>query len=426
MSFFYAFAREGRTIARIKGGDPCVFGRGGEEALFLKENGIPFEIIPGITSAIAGPVSAGIPPTHRGLASSVKFITGHEDPSKATGFIDWSLLAKETGTLVFLMGAKSIDKIATKLMDNGMRPDMPCALIMNATLPDQRHVLSTLSDAGEDARRNAIGSPSIIVVGEVARLSRELFVQDKKPLQGRSIMITRPTHLARESAELFAENGAKVTVYPLLEIAPLPFDLPDISALDVFIFTSQNAVPLFIEKMFVQHLDVRAFHGKDIYCIGPKTRDALRSYGIAADGMAEEFRAEGIVEMLKGKDLSGKRVCLPRAKGARTYLVEALKEQEAIVHEIPVYDTILPEGASREGLAAALSDTDTAVFTSPSGFRHALKLLGYDRSPLEGRQLVAIGPVTAAVMEKSGMPADVIAREYTDAGIIAALKGEPS
>lgn len=421
-----ALARKGKTVGRLKGGDPCIFGRGGEEALYLKEHGVPFEIIPGITSAIAGPVSAGIPPTHRGYASSVKFVTAHEDPSKESGFLDWKHLAAENGTIVFLMGASRIPEIAQRLMREGMSPDMPCALVQEATTPLQRQVVSTLARVGKDAAVHGITSPCIIVVGKVAALSRELFTNDPKPLTGRSVLITRPAHLALQSASLFADTGARVVLYPLLEISPLPFELPDIRTFDLFIFTSQNAVPMFMEKMLSAHLDARAFGDCEIYCIGPKTRETLSTYGIQADGMAEEFRAEGIIEILEGKDLSKKKVCLPRAKGARTYLADALKERGAEVREIFVYETVLPENAVREDFLSVLSQVDTVVFTSPSGVRHAVELLGNDLEPLETRLLAAIGPVTARAMEKLGIPARIVAGEYTDEGIIEALKGESS
>lgn len=416
-------AREGLTVARLKGGDPCIFGRGGEEALFLKENGVPVEIIPGITSAIAGPVSAGIPPTHRGMAASVRFITAHEDPGKGSGFLDWGLLARDTGTLVFLMGASRIGSIAQKLMGEGMRGDMPCALVQDATLPTQRQVVTTLERMGEEGAAYGIGSPCIVVVGEVASLSTRLFSETDRPLTGRTVLLTRPVHLALESASLFAQAGATVSLYPLLEIAPLPFDLPDLSAVDMIIFTSQNAVPLFMDKLLASGLDARALAGREICCIGPKTRDALAGYGIRADGMASEFRAEGVMDMLKGRDLAGKRVCLPRAKGARTYLADALREQGAVVEEVFVYATVLPGEANGEDFLACLEGADTVVFTSPSGVRHALVLLNGATGHLKGRTLVAIGPVTAAAMEKSGIPANLTAAEYTDAGIIEKLKG---
>ncbi|MCK9262687.1 MAG: uroporphyrinogen-III C-methyltransferase [Deltaproteobacteria bacterium] len=417
-------ALQGKTVARLKGGDPCIFGRGGEEALYLKEHGIPFEIVPGITSAIAGPVSAGIPPTHRGYASSVKFVTAHEDLSKESGFLDWKHLAAEKGTLVLLMGASRIKEIADKLVQEGMSPETPCALVQGATTPLQRRVVSTLARVGLDAREHGIGSPCIIVVGAVVSLSEELFNDIPKPLAGRTVLITRPSHLALQTASLFVDNGAKAVLYPLLDISALPFDLPDMNALDLFIFTSQNAVPLFMHKMLAANLDARSFGKSEIYCIGPKTRDALLAYGIRADGMADEYRAEGIVEMLKETDLSGKRVCLPRARGARGYLVDALRERGAEVLEIPVYETVLPKDASKEGFLSALAGADTVVFTSPSGIRHAVELLGDDRDLLRPKRLAAIGPVTAGAMQRLGLPAQVTAHEYTDEGIIGALKGE--
>ena len=419
-----SLAREGLTIARAKGGDPCIFGRGGEEALFLAENGIPFEIVPGITSAIAGPINAGIPPTHRGLAASVTFVTAHEDPAKESGFLDWSHLAKDPGTIVFLMGAGRIGPIASRLMEGGMRADTPCAVVQDATTPSQRLVVSTLESIGQEAELNQIASPCIIIVGKVVGLSEKLSGKNDLPLAGMSVLITRPDHLAFETASLFASKGARAVVYPLIEISPLPFELPDLKAYDMLIFTSQNAVSLFFDRLFSQGQDARAFSTVEVFCIGPKTRDTLKSYGIVADGTAQEFRAEGIMELLGARDLTGRKVCLPRAKGARPYLVEALREKGAQVDEIIVYDTILPHSATREGFMQALHGVDTAVFTSPSGIRHAVELLKGDHTTLASKKLVAIGPVTAKAMGGYGLTPAVIAEEYTDEGIIKALLGE--
>jgi uroporphyrinogen III methyltransferase/synthase len=417
-------ASEGHTVARIKGGDPCIFGRGGEEALHLHEHGIPFEIVPGITSAIAGPVSAGIPPTHRGMAASVTFVTAHEDPAKESGFLDWSLLAKEPGTIIFLMGAGRISAIAEKLMGQGMSPDTPCALVQDATTPRQRHIVSTLSSAGEEADRHKIGSPCIVVVGQVVSLSEKLYRGSELPLSGMSVLITRPTHLAYETSARFASMGARAVIYPLIEISALPFEIPDPGTYDMLIFTSQNAVSLFFEKLSAVGNDARALAGIEVYCIGPKTRDTLKGFGVIADGMAAEFRAEGIVELLRGRDLRDRRVCLPRARGARPVLVEALRKQGAAVNEIMIYDTVIPEAASTETFITALDSVDTAVFTSPSGIRHAMALLGDDPGRLLSKRLVAIGPVTAEAMDNHGLKAAVTASEYTDEGIIRALTGE--
>lgn len=413
-------ARKGRTIARLKGGDPCVFGRGGEEALYLSEHGIPFAIVPGISSAIAGPISAGIPPTHRGLAASLKIVTAHEDPTKETGHLDWPLLAKETGTVVFLMGATRLGSIAERLIAEGMDPATPCAFIQDATLPTQRQVLTTLTEAGAAAASHGIASPCVMVVGRVAALSRQL--QPAPELSGLSVLITRPSHLAARTIELFAAHGARVHLFPLIEIAPLPFDLPDSNSYDILIFTSQNAVPLFLDKLFAQGHDARSLAGKRIYCIGPKTRDTLKTYGIIADGMAAEFRAEGIMDLLGAHDLAGARICLPRAQGARPYLVEALRAKGAVVDELLVYATVMPAQADREAFLSVLAKVDTVVFTSPSGVKNAHALLAPDVSALALKRLVAIGPVTGETMAKLGTPAHLTAREYTDEGILDLLK----
>lgn len=419
-------ARQGLTVARVKGGDPCIFGRGGEEALYLHEHGIPFEIVPGVSSATAGPVAAGIPPTHRGMAASVTFVTAHEDPAKESGFLDWSLLAKEPGTIVFLMGAGRISAIAEKLLVHGMSPDTPCALVQDATTPRQRHLVSTLSSVGEQALKHGIGSPCIVVVGRVASLSEKLYRRPDLPLSGMSVLITRPGHLALETSAIFASKGARTVVYPLIEISALPFDMPDLSACDMLIFTSQNAVDLFFDRLFGEKRDARFLGGVEILCIGPRTRDALMGHGIVADGMAAEFRAEGIVDMLEDRDLSGKRICLPRARGARPVLVEALRGRGAVVDELTIYDTVMPEHADHESFVSALDDVDTAVFTSPSGVRNAMALL-YDKpEKLAAKRLVAIGPVTAKALEGYGLKPALVAGEYTDEGIVKALTGESS
>ncbi len=417
-------AQEGLDVARLKGGDPCIFGRGGEEALFLREHGVPVEIIPGITSAIAGPISAGIPPTHRGLAASVTFVTAHEDPTKESGFMDWAHLAKDPGTIVFLMGAGRIGAIAGRLMEEGMPADTPCAVVQDATTPSQRQVVSILESIGHEALLQHITSPCIIVVGKVVSLSGKLYSKNDLPLSGRSVLITRPDHLALETASLFASKGARAVVYPLIEIAELPFEIPDLKTYDILIFTSQNAVSLFFEKLLSQGKDARTFSSTEVLCIGPKTRDTLKDYGIVADGMAREFRAEGIVELLGNRDLAGRRVCLPRARGARPYLVEALQARGALVDEIIIYDTILPQTADPATFMQALTGIDTAIFTSPSGIRHALELLGGEPALLGSKRLVAIGPVTAKAMEGYGLTPALIASEYTDEGIIKALLGE--
>jgi uroporphyrinogen III methyltransferase/synthase len=322
------------------------------------------------------------------------------------------------------MGAGRIGAIAGKLMEEGMAADTPCAVVQDATTPSQRQVISTLDSIGHEAWLQHIASPCIIVVGKVVSLSEKLFSKNDLPLSGMSVLITRPDHLAFETASLFASKGARAVVYPLIEIAALPFEIPDLKTYDMLIFTSQNAVSLFFEKLFSHGKDARVFSLIEVFCIGPKTRDTLKGYGIIADGMAREFRAEGIVELLGNSDLAGKKVCLPRARGARPYLVEALQAKGALVDEIIIYDTILPKTANPGGFLHALNGIDTAIFTSPSGIMHALELLKGEPALLTSKRLVAIGPVTAKAMEGYGLTPALIASEYTDEGIIKALLGE--
>jgi uroporphyrinogen III methyltransferase/synthase len=297
-------------------------------------------------------------------------------------------------------------------------------VVQEATTPFQRQIISTLSSIGHEAELKHIASPCIIVIGKVVNLSEKLFSKNDLPMSGMSVLITRPDHLAFETASLFASKGARAVVYPLIEIAALPFEIPDLKTYDMLIFTSQNAVSLFFDKLFSQGKDARTFSSIEVLCIGPKTRDALKGYGIVADGMAREFRSEGIVELLGNRDLTGRKVCLPRARGARPYLVEALQARGALVDEIIIYDTILPKTASPETFLQALIGIDTAIFTSPSGIRHALELLKGDPALLGAKRLVAIGPVTAKAMEGYGLTPALIASEYTDEGIIKTLLGE--
>lgn len=417
-------AKKGYKVARLKGGDPFIFGRGGEEAAFLSENNIDFEIIPGITSAIAAPMYAGIPPTHRSISSSLHIATAHEDPSKTDSFLDWSLLAKDKGTLVFLMGASRIASIADSLIKNGMDVTTPCALVQDATEGRQRHIISILKDVGQASITHGITSPCVMIVGKVVNLSKALYKEKELPLKGKTILVTRPQTLAWSTSRLFSSLGANVFVYPLIDIVEIAFDIPDMSAYDMFIFTSQNAARIFLGKIYSCGIDARTFSGKELWAIGPKTKDALKEHGLLADGMAGVFSAEGIVEQLKDRDLEKMNICIPRAKGARPYLVDSLRKNGAHVDELFVYETRLPPHADSGELTDMLSKVDTVIFTSPSGVKNAFKILGDDiKTLVDKKTLVAIGPVTGACMETLGITSYIQAKTYTDSGIVDSLKG---
>jgi uroporphyrinogen III methyltransferase/synthase len=353
-------------------------------------------------------------------------VTAHEDPLKESGFLDWNLLAKETGTLVFLMGAGRINEISEALIKEGMDALTPCAIIQDATLASQKHIVSTLAEIGIEAEKIGIGSPCIIVVGKVAGLSRELFSFKEKPLSGRKVLITRPAHLSYKTSDAFSAQGAQVFIYPLIELREIPFRIDDVSKYNMIIFTSQNAVPLFFRSLSAKGLDARVLAGKEIICIGPKTREGLVSFGIKADKMAAEFRAEGIMDLLEGRDLKGLKICLPRAKDARPFLVGALKSRGANVEEIFVYETAMPHGADAETFLSLAEKCDTIVFTSPSGARNAVLLAGDKIDEIKTKTLIAIGPVTAGAMKELGITASASAKEYTDEGILELLKGDIS
>ena len=419
-------AKKGNIVARLKGGDPCIFGRGGEEGLYLNEHDIPFEIIPGISSATAGPISAGIPPTHRSLASSVKIITAHEDPTKTDGFLDWSYLAKDKGTLVFLMGASRIKAIADRLVKEGMPSKMPCALIQDAATGSQRRLISTLEGVGAHALSAGITSPCIMVIGKVVSMEKDLYITRDLPLKGRSVLITRPRRFSWSTALLFSSYGAKAYLYPLIEISDMDFGLPEFESYDMFIFTSRNAVDIFLNKIFSQGLDARVFRGKEIVAIGPKTKDALMKYGLISDIMADSYTAEGIMKKIVSMDLNlkGIAVCIPRAKGARHYLVDALEQKGAHADEVILYESRLPQHANRDAFVNILSKVDTVTFTSPSGVKNAFSLLGRGAaSLLKEKVLVAIGPITGYSMKNLGISPDISAKTHTDKGMIDAIRG---
>jgi len=423
-SLLIQLAGEGKRVARLKGGDPCIFGRCGEEAAYLKKHGVDFEIIPGISSATAGPVSVGIPPTHRHLSSSLRVVTAHEDPTKEDSLLDWKNMAQDKGTIVFLMGASRIGAIAKRLIAEGMDKDRLCALVQDATTGFQRHVLSTLAKVDKDAKRMDIGSPCIMLVGDIAGMAHELFEPKSLPLEGMSVLITRPIHLAWESALRFFSQGARAYVYPLIEISELAFDIPDIESHDMFIFTSQNAVNLFMGKMLSSGRDSRIFSGIEIVAIGPSTAGALYRYGITADIVAKFYTAEGIIEAIEAKDLKGRSICIPRAKGARPYLVDALQDMGAWVTEIPVYESRMPANADSESFYHVLAKVDSVIFTSPSGAMNALELLGDGATEiLNTKMIVTIGPITAGFLKDSGLEPDLSANTHTDIGIIEAMKG---
>ena len=427
-------AKEGKTVVRLKGGDPFVFGRGGEEALLLQENDLPFEIVPGVTSAISVPAYAGIPVTHRGIAASFAVVTGHEDPTKDNSDINWQQLATATDTVVFLMGVANLPKITAKLMENGRSGDTPVAIIRWGTKAQQQVWTSTVAEAAEMAKREQIKPPCIFLVGNVVKLREKLAWFDNpqlKPLFGKRILVTRSRAQASRLTAGLEELGADCLEAPAIRIQP-PADnyaaldkaIGGLADFDWIIYTSANGVEHFFSRLSEAGLDSRSLCGKKICAIGSATAKALENHGIRADIVPKEYRAEGILSAMYGKLKEGDKVLLPRAAEARNILPEELKRQGADVVVAAAYETVAGE-ADGTALAEELANgsIDAVTFTSSSTVKNLLKLLG-DNAPelLKNVKIAAIGPITAETCKKNGLQVTVQAQEYTIDGLIQAVK----
>jgi uroporphyrinogen III methyltransferase/synthase len=423
-------AREGKSVVRLKGGDPFVFGRGGEEAEALREAGIEFEVIPGVTSAVAVPAHAGIPVTHRGVATSFAVITGHEDPSKPESAIDWPAIARGADTLVFLMGIKTLPEITRQLIDNGRPAGTPAAVIERGATPEQRTVTGTLADIADVAERENITPPAITVVGEVVRLREELSWFESRPLFGKRVLVTRTRKQASVLAHLLAEEGAIPVELPSIEIEPAA----DRAGLDHavgllaagsyawVVFTSANAVEEFFAAIGSHRLDARVFGMARVCTIGPATAEALRQHGIHADLVPEQYVAEAVVEAMSPLLHARDRILVPRAEGARPELIDGLATLGAEVDEVPLYKAVVPAEAPPEALAALRDgEVDIVTFTSSSTVRNLVAMLG-GTDALQRPLIACIGPITADTASELGLRVDVMASEYTVEGLVAALK----
>ncbi len=420
-------ALEGKTVARLKGGDPFIFGRGGEEAEVLVEQGVPFEVVPGVTSAIAVPAYAGIPLTHRGLTSTVAFITGHEDPTKDKSDIDWQALVG-IGTLVFLMGVKNLEQITEELMARGKTPQTPAALIRRGTLPEQQTVKGTLATIVELAKAHQVKPPAILVVGQVVDLRDTLRWFDTKPLFGKGVVITRPERQTDDLAKLLAAEGAHPIAFPTIAIEP-PVDWTELDtaleALESYqwlIFTSANGVHFFFDRLVQKGRDVRDLKGIRICCIGPATAKQIEARGIRVDLVPEEFIAEGILKSFSDINIQGQKILIPRAAKARDILPENLKKQGASVDVVTAYQTV-GSGRKREELDALVTsgEVDVITFTSSSTVTNFVEIMGRDYKLPSSVKIACIGPVTAATARKAGFQVDIAEQEYTMEGLVRSL-----
>ena len=422
-------AAAGKSVVRLKGGDPFVFGRGGEEAAALSESGTPFEVAPGVTSGIAAAAYAGIPVTHRGVASSVTFVTGSESPDNPGPMVDWSALARTGGTLVVMMGWRSLGAVAARLVAEGLPSDTPAALVEVGTSPRQRTVVGTLSDVIERGQSEGLGPPVAAVFGEVVRLRSRLRWFDNRPLFGKRVLVTRPRVQAGALAGLLEREGAEVVEVPVIRIEPpddfdaLDSTLGRLGSFDWVVFTSANGVSAVFDRLSECGGDARALHGNRVAAIGQGTARAIRGYGIAADLVVSQSVSEGLVEELGRRGVSGSRILLPGAESRRSVLADGLEGLGAEVKAVAAYRTVRVEG-SRDRAARALSDgIDAATFTSASTVRGLLGLLDGDVGLLAGVKIACIGPVTASEAMKAGLDVDILAGESTVEGLVEAMRG---
>jgi uroporphyrinogen III methyltransferase/synthase len=418
-------ARAGKAVVRLKGGDPFVFGRGGEEALTLRGEGIPFEVVPGITAGVAATAYAGIPVTHRGLASAVALITGHEDPDKEETTIDWPALAAFPGTLVFYMGVRQLPHIASSLIDAGRPASEPVAIVERGTLPHQRTVTGTLATIAGQAQAEEIRAPAITVVGAVAGLAAELAWRAPLPLSGRTVAVTRARAQTSGLARRLRELGAEVVQAPVIRIQPLadgglqstPLDL---SPYDLICLTSANGVAQLFERLAQSDrhpADARALAGARVAAIGPGTARALAEHGIAADIVPERYVAESLVEALA--KLPVHHALIARAREARDVLPDALRARGAEVDVLELYETVA-EPLSPPALAAARA-ADYITFTSSSTVRFFLEAAGGSADLSPATRIVSIGPVTSATLREHDLEPDVEAADHDIDGLVAAL-----
>jgi uroporphyrinogen III methyltransferase / synthase len=418
-------ALAGKTVVRLKGGDPFVFGRGGEEALTLREAGIPYEVVPGITAGVAASAYAGIPVTHRGLATAVALVTGHTraDGTDDESSLDWPALAAFPGTLVFYMGVRQLPHIAASLIAAGRPAAEPVAIVERGTLPDQRTVKGTLQDIAEVALREQVRAPSITVVGPVAGLVEQLEWRDggiRYPLSGRTVAVTRARAQASGLARRLAELGAMVVQAPAIHTQPLDGPPPDLAPYDLVCFTSPNAVGALFERL--AHAaqpprDARALAGARVAAIGPGTVRALAEHGILADIVPERSVAEALVEALV--DVPLERALVARAKEARDVIPDALRGRGAQVDVLALYET-LAEPLSPEALTAA-READYITFTSSSTVRFFLEAAGGAAGLSPETRIVSIGPATSETLREHGLEPHVEAEDHDVDGIVQAL-----
>ncbi|UQZ86730.1 Uroporphyrinogen-III C-methyltransferase [Paenibacillus konkukensis] len=429
-------ALQGKVVTRLKGGDPSVFGRVGEEAELLADNGIGFEIVPGITSAIAVPAYAGIPVTHRDFTSSFSIVTGHEYPNKTYSSVNWDNLAQASGTLIFLMGVANLEFICSQLIRGGKSAATPVALIRWGTWMEQATLTGTLTDIVDKVRAANFQSPAVIIVGEVVKLREKLAWFEKKPLFGRRILVTRARSQASELVQQIEELGGEAVEFPVIRTQPpsseearaaLDAALERLPEFEWVLFTSVNGVDYFFERLQQKRIDIRMLYQARIAAVGPKTAEALERRGLLVDLLPAKFQGDVLLESIEQELRPGQRVLLPTADIAKAYIPERLKQLGMDVTEVDVYETVLDTGGGAEVIDLLQQKAlHIITFTSSSTVTNlllALRELGAEQ-PLELLQscrIACIGPMTAQTAREAGLTVDYVAEEATVASLVQSL-----
>jgi uroporphyrinogen III methyltransferase/synthase len=420
-------AKKGKIVVRLKGGDPFVFGRGGEEILFLVENKIPFEVVPGITSAIAVASYAGIPVTHRGLTSSLGIFTGQEDPNKKDTSIAWDKISTGLGTLVFLMGVENLPNIVAALIKHGRAKTTPCCVVQWGTTPRQKSCPGTLADIEKKVRAAKISPPAILIVGDVVGLRNKLNWFEKSPLFGKKILVTLPAEDNSRLCAMLEEQGAECAALPLISVLPvddysrLDSAIRNIDDFHWLIFTSQNGVRFFKDRLQALKKDVRILAGIKFAAIGPKTKEAIEGLSIFVDVQPKDFRQEGLLTAFKKERIKGRNILIIRAREARDVLPKGLEKLGARVCVIPAYKTELRR--EKIGVRNFLSGFDLVTFTSSScveGFLRAFSIKEIF-SKKNKFKIASIGPVTSATCRKHGLKVGIEAKQFTLDGLASSI-----
>ena len=426
-SFLISTARQGKRVVRLKGGDPFVFGRGGEEADALVAAGVPFEVVPGVTSAVAAPAYAGIPLTHREHASSFTVVTGSLSGKGGGNSPDWETLAKTPGTLVILMGWRNLSDIAAKLIANGRSGATPSAVVSWGSEPRQMTATGRLDSIADIAKSQGLEAPATVVIGDVVGLRDRLKWFESLPLLGRRVLVTRTRNQAGLLSRRLGELGAIPIEIPTIEVRP-PYNyskldeaLAEVSEFDWIVFASANAVRAVYDRLVATGRDSRSLHGVSVATIGPATADATSELGIVADLVPATATSDGLTDALSKEDIHSSRVLLPRADIATRELLERLVALGADVTQVTAYRTVIP-AESRDRVAVAIqAGIDVATFTSSSTVRNLLGLLENGADSLAGAKIACIGPTTASTAGSFGLKVDIVAKTPTIAGLVEAL-----